>query len=385
MTGPSELPWRLFVAETVTGKIVRDVPFVGYPQWSYGINMSGALSVNVPIGPIDKADLRALLDYWRLSWGLSWGNYIWQCGPVVTYRYSDNDGPPVLNIGCPGIWGLFSTKRVVANPAWTGVNIAAADADTTLTNLSLHTIAKRLVQNDMTRSGTLPIVLPDDIAGTQERTYPGYDLAYVGERLSQLTQVIDGPEVEFRPEYTDSTRTAVQWRMRIGNPRLGNLGLPHAYDYCAALTNVDEDGDGSQMQFETWVRGNGMERSLLTGHYADPSLVASGWPKLENVDGSHTSATEQDTLDGWAQADVATYKRGMTKWAGRVRIDGTDGRGNVTGSPSLDTVSVGDSAYFQMRNHRWIPDGVYGQRILSVSSGGDLTTAELGLMEVTTS
>jgi hypothetical protein len=304
---------------------------------------------------------------------------------VVTYRYSDSDGPPTIDVGCSGIWALFSGKRVIANPAWTGTNIADATADVTLTDLSLHTIAKRLVQNDLTRNGNLPIVLPADIAGTSERTYPGYDLAYVGERLAQLTQVIDGPEVEFRPEYTDSTRTFVQWRMRIGNPRLGNLGLPHAFDYGRALTHVDEDGDGSQQQFETWVRGNGMERTLLTGHHADLSLVSSGWPKLENVDGGHTSATEQDTLDGWARADVDTYKRGMTQWAGRVRIDGTDGRGRRTGSPALNIVSAGDSAFFQVRDHRWIPDGVYGQRILSVSSGGDMTTALLGLMEVSTS
>jgi hypothetical protein len=349
-------PWRVFAADTVTGRVIEDVPFVGQPQWAYGLNMAGSLQITVPIGAIDKDRLRALVDYWRISWGISWGHHIWQCGPVVTRRFQDVDGPPVLNVGCAGIWSLFSNKRVLANPAWTGTNIADEAADTVLTGLSLHTIAKRLVQNDMTRSGALPIVLPDDILGTGERTYPGYDLAYVGERLAQLTQVIDGPEIEFRPEYTDSTRTAVRWRMRIGNPRLGDLGLPHAWDYCNALTHLDDDGDGSQQQMETWVRGNGMERSLLTGHYADTSLVAVGWPKLEAIDGNHTSATEQDT----------------------------DGRDNQTGSPSLDSVSVGDNAFFQLRDHRWLPDGVYGQRILSIASGGDLDTAVLGLMEVST-
>jgi hypothetical protein len=379
-----DIPWRLFAADTVTGRIIEDIPFVGYPQWTYGLNQAGSLQPKVPIGAIDKARLRALTDYWRISWGFAWGHHIWQCGPVVTRRFSDVDGPPVLDVGCAGIWSLFSTKRVLANPAWTGTNIADPDADTTLTGLSLHTIAKRLVQNDMTRNGTLPIVLPADITGTAERTFPGYDLAYVGERLGQLTQVIDGPEVEFRPEYTDSTRTAVQWRMRTGNPRLGDLGLPHAWDYHRALTHVDDDGDGSGQQFETWVRGNGMERSLLTGHHADLQLVGAGWPKLESVDGNHTSATEQSTLDGWAQADVETYRRGITKWSGRVRIDGTDGQGNMTGSPTMDSVSVGDNAFFQVRDHRWIADGVYGQRLLSVSSGGDLSTVQLGLMEVST-
>lgn len=377
-------PWRAFAADTVTGRIIEDLPFVGPPQWVYGINQSGSLQITVPIEAIGKGRLRALVDYWRTSWGISWGHHIWQCGPVVTYRYSDVEGPPTLSVGCSGIWNLFTSKRLLANSAWAGTNIAEEAADTILTGLTLHTIAKRLVQNDMTRSGALPIILPADITGTAERTFPGYDLAYVGERLAQLTQVIDGPEIEFRPEYTDSTRTAVQWRMRIGNPRLGDLGLPHAWDYGAALSHVDDDGDGSNQQFETWVRGNGMERVLLTGHYADTSLTAAGWPKLESVDGNHTSATEQATLDGWAQADVQTYRRGITKWSGRVRIDGTDGRDNQTGSPSLDNVSAGDNAFFQLANHRWLPDGVYGQRILSVSSGGDMETALLGLMEVST-
>lgn len=377
-----ELPWRLFVAETATGKIVRDLPFVGAPQWSYGLNMAGALAPKIPIGAISKDDLRAVLDYWRLSIGLSWGDHIWQCGPVVTYRYSDVDGPPVLDVGCAGIWSLFTQKRVIANPAWTGVSLAEEDADVALTNLSLHTIAKRLVQNDLTRNGNIPIVLPADITGTQERNFPGYDLAYVGERLSNLTQVIDGPEVEFRPEYTDSSRTYVQWRMRTGNPRLGNLGLPHTWDYGRALSHVDEDGDGSQQQFTSWVRGNGMERGLLIGHHADESLTDLGWPMLESVDGSHSSAIEQATLDGWAQANVETYRNGMNTWAARVRIDGTDGRGRHTGSPALDIVSAGDNATFSLRDHRWIPNGVYGQRILSISSGGDLVTAQLALQGV---
>ncbi|MGB3443897.1 MAG: hypothetical protein WBA97_34600 [Actinophytocola sp.] len=374
------LPWRLFAAETVTGRIIEDIPLVGTPQWNYGINQAGALQVTVPIGAIHKQTLRALLDYWRISWGLSWGSHIFQAGPVVTSRFNDAEGPPTLSVGAAGIWSLFTTKRVLANPAWVGTNLAAAEADVNLTSLSLHTIAKRLVQNDMTRNGSLPIVLPADIAGTAERTYPGYDMAYVGERLAQLTQVIDGPEVEFRPEYTDDTRTAIRWKMRIGNPRLGNLGLPHAWDYGrGALTHVDEDSDGSQQQFRVWARGNGMERSLLYGYHADTSLVAAGWPQLDGIDNDHSSATETATLNGWARADVETYRTPVVKLAARIRLDGRDGRGQATGSPAVSEVEVGDNAAFNVRDHRWLPDGEYGQRIIGVSSGGDFQTAQLTL------
>lgn len=398
MTGPAELssqllgitppgsaviPWRVFVAETVTGRIVEDVPFVGNPQWTYGLNVAGSLQITVPVGPLEKSDLRSLLDYWRLSWGIAYGSHILQCGPVVTHQYDDVDGPPVIQVGAAGIWALFSSKRVLANPAWAETNLAEAAADTNLTGLSLHTIAKRLVQNDMTRNGNLPIVLPADIAGVQEREYPGYDLAYVGERLANLTQVIDGPEVEFRPRYTSPARTHVEWELRIGNPRLGNLGLPHSYDYMiGALTHLGEDGDGSQQQFRTWARGNGMERGLLLGHYADLSLVTAGWPMLEHVDGDHTSATETVTLDGWAQADVQTYMRPIRTWSARIRLDGTNGRGEVTGSPTIAELETGDTGLFNVRNHRWFDDGTYGQRILAIGSGGDQTTALLTLQGV---
>jgi hypothetical protein len=376
------IPWRLFVAETVTGRIVEDVPLVGTPQWNYGVNQAGALQVTVPIGAIDKRTLRALLDYWRLSWGLAWGGHILQCGPVVTHKFSDVDGPPTLTVGAAGIWGLFTTKRVLANPAFVGTNLALETADTILTGLSLHTIAKRLVQNDMTRNGSLPVTLPSDIAGTAERTYPGYDLAYVGERINQLTQVIDGPEIEFRPEYTSDTRTAVRWKMRIGNPRLGNLGVPHAYDYGRALTHVDEDGDGSQQQFRTWTRGNGMERGLLLGHHADTSLVSAGWPRLDNLDNDHSSATDVATLNGWARADVETYRRPIIKLAAKVRLDGTNGRGEATGAPAVSELEVGDNGTFNIRDHRWIADGQYTQRIIAVNSGGDYETAQLTLQGV---
>lgn len=391
LAGPVGPGWRLFVASTVTGQIVGDVPFSGTPSWDSGINVTGRLEVQVPLGGgsaaeggIAKTDLWPYLDYWRWSWGLAYDAYICQCGPLVTYQFSDEAGPPTVRIGCTGLWGLFTNKRLLINPAWTaGTPITDTSADTVLTDLTLHSIARRLVSNDLTRNGSLPIVLPAEITGTETRTYPGYDLANVGERMQQLTQVINGPEIEFRPEYTDSTRRAVRWPMRIGNPRLGNLGLPHAFDYGRALTHLDIDADGSAQQFDTWVRGNGTERGLLTGRYTDTSLVAAGWPNLENVDNNHTSDIEPATMNGWAQADVQTYRTGMSLASATVRVDGSDGRGDqLSRSPSLDLIAAGDTATFTITGHRFVRDGTYAHRILGISSAQGLPYANLKLQEV---
>lgn len=378
------LGWRAFVVETVTGRIIADIPYIGVPRHTSGLNVTGDLNLTIPVGgnAITKDLLRSYLDPWRFSFGLSWGAHIFQCGPLVTYQSQTSGNIATVQIGCAGIWALFTLKRLLVNPAWAGADITAPEADTVLSGLSLHTIAKRLVENDLDRNGDLPIVLPTDIAGAESRTWPGYDLAYVGERLGQLTQGLDAPELEFRPRFTDQTQMAVEWPMRIGNPRLGDLGLPHAWEFNQALTNLDEAVDGSRQQFRSWVRGNGMERGLLTGVAEDTSLVDVGWPMLEAVDGSHTSTTELSELSGWAQANVLAYRSPVRTWSAEVRIDGTDGRNQTTGSPPISVVASGDTARIGVNGHPWIPDGLYGRRIIGIQSGQSAETVSLVLQAV---
>lgn len=379
-----ELPavaWRAFVADTKTGRVVGDLPYVGRPTWEFGVNLQGGGGLNIPIGgDMSAGDLQALLDPWRFSVGLAYGSFITQLGPLVTYGMQDQEGPVTIPVGITGLWGLLRGKRLLLNSAWAGTNPAEVAADLNLSGLSLHTIAKRLVESTLARlGGDLPVDLPADIVGTATREYPGYDLAFVGERLAQLTQVDGGPEIEFRPRFTDSSETAVRWEMRIGNPRLGQLGFPHAWDYGAALTHLDEDVDGSRQTFRRWERGNGMERQLLSGMASDTSLTSSGWPLLEDVGGDHTSATEQSTLDSWALAGVQTFRLPTKTWSAQIRVAGDDGLGRRTGSPALSELAAGDNARLSTAGHRWIPEGEFAVRVLGVSSGELPDTAKLTL------
>lgn len=371
---PPNLKYRLFVCETVTGRIIADLPYVDVPSWSYGINLTGSLDVRVPVDSVGKTELAQLLDFWRFSWGLAWGDLILQCGPVVSAAFDDR-GANLLSVSAAGIWELFTKKRLLANKDWNKATTPITDltADLNLTNLTLHDIARALVDNDLERWGSLPIVLPAaeaDPTAINVRNYPGYDMAYTGGRLGELTQVENGPEVEFRPRYTDTTRTFVEWPMRIGSPRLGNLSWAHSWSYGGAMPLLSVDHDGSRMLTEDWVRGNGMERATLFGHSADPILEDAGYPHLDNVNGDHTSATEQATLDGWAAAEMATYGKPLATLSGVVRMDGTDKEGRVTGSPPLTEVQAGDNAKLTVKDHRWLPDGETGQRIIQVASAG---------------
>lgn len=398
-----DIPWKVLVADTRTGRVVEpDLPYLDI-SYDYGINKAGGWSVTLPIddNTLTKQDIEELSDPWRFCIGVYLGNYIAQMGPLVAERFTDSKGLAKTEIAGSGIWDLFTRKRILAYGALaevTGASVTQWYSDVVFgpgpnspkgtpipaahLNVSLHTIAKRLIEVSMARpNGALPITLPSDIAGVSEREYPAYDLAYVGERLMQLTQVDSGPEVEFRPQFVDDTKAYARWEMRIGTPtaggRIGNLDTVHQWEYGNALTHLHFSRDGSDQTHTRFERGGGTERDLLVGYATDPTYGANGWPLLEDAGTEHSSATETATLDSWATAAVNTNKLAVTTWTAVVRVAGDNGMGYDTGSPPLNEFQVGDTAAFQVLGHRRIRDGRYKLRILSVSSGGSSESAVL--------
>ena len=387
-------PVQVHVFETRTGRVIGSVPFAGNPRWSNGVNVSPVWSVEVKLrgkaddGGLAPLDLEGITDPWRYSWAIAQGAQIWEAGPSIGETH-DGGASTMINGG--GIWKFLTDKRLLLNPGRADVRtVTGTDADVNFgpdgwvptsggpvlagnRNLSLHTIAKRIVQTICgAAGGDLPIVFPDDIAGDAQREYPGYDLATPGGRLQQLTQVDGGPEVQFTPEFVDPlTRQAIQWRMRIGNPYLGNLGYPHAWDQGKALISVPSySTDGGNVSTRDWERGNGMNRDLVTG-YADAPLNPSdpGALLIETVGGDHTSATEQPTLDAWATSAVATNGKPIPAMTVQVRTAGDDGSGNKTRSPHQAEVFCGDNGTFELRDDIRHPDGKYYGRIVGRASG----------------
>lgn len=387
------LSWRVIVADTRTGRVVEEnLPYLDSPRYEYGINIAGGWGVKLPIdgSSLSAQDIEALSDPWRFTIAVAYGNFIAQMGPLVGENYNDDDDLASTDVSGGGLWDYLTRKRLLVTGDVNGTTIKEWTADVVFgpgatspkgtpippanQNLSLHTIGKRLVEISMDRTnGQLPIVLPDDIAGTAEREYPGYDLAHLGERLMQITQVEDGPEMEFRPRFVDDTRQSLEWFHRIGTPaaggRIGNLDQLHKWEYRSALVKVHVVRDGSQQTHSRFERGAGMERDLLLGYASEPSYAEDfGWPLLEDVGSQHTSATEQATLNSWAAGAISTYQRPITTWTAEIRIDGTNGFGEKTDSPPLGEFSAGDTATFQMTGHRRIADGQYAVRILSVAN-----------------
>jgi hypothetical protein len=380
---------EVLIAETRTGRVVRrGLPLAGQPRFSTGINRIPSWSVPVKLGTaeLSNADLDGLTEGCRFSWVIAQGSHIWEAGPVLNESYTDSY---TTTISGTGLWGLLSNHRILANPARASLaGVAALDADVCFglgatssigsaipvanRNLSLHTIAKRIVQTIETAAGgDLPVVYPDDIAGTSVREYPGYDLASPGQRLLDLTGVEQGPEIEFRPEFTDETaKQAIQWRMRIGNPRLGTLTFPYRWDLGKALVSVGYSRDSTNKATRAFAPGNGMNRDMPIGYYDQPiNVLDPGDMLLEQVDENHRSATDLVTLSTWAQALVNANRSPIPTLVATVRIPGDDGSGRQTVSPAASTLFAGDNAVLQLKNHARLADGAYGVRITGFETG----------------
>lgn len=389
--------------ETRTGRVAAIVPFVGQPTWSRGLNSPGSWSVTVPLDTADISStlLDGITDPWRFSWAVCQGSKIWQAGPVVSESYQGGESTTFRG---GGLLKLLTDKRLLINPGRASLaGAASVDADVAFgptspnaigslvpaanQNLSLHTIAKRVCETiELAPGGDLPINYPADIAGTSERSYPGYDLAYVGKRLLELTQVIDGPEIEFTPEFVDSqSKQFIRWTMRIGNSRLGNLTFRHYWDDGKALINTMFDKDGSYRITRDFERGNGMNRDLVSGFADQPINSNPSDLLLENAGAEHTSALDPAVLNGWAAAVVASGRTGNPILTHLVRVPGDDGYGYQTRSPVLSEVEVGDNCTAVLTKHPRLPDGAYACRITDISSTptplvAQLTTQFLGMV-----
>lgn len=396
------LPYEVCVYSTRTGQVIGWLPFVGIPRWERGINIQGSWSVTVPLDNryVSKAQINSWVDpKWHWSFAICQGQTIYQAGPLVTEDFDDGENVTTFTGG--GLWRLLTDKRVLVNAGRTSVDVIKnIDADVAFgttavsdkggpipagnQNVSLHTIAKRLVENELAKpGGTLPVTLPADIAGTSIRTYQGPELASTGQRLFELTQVVNGPEMEFRGRFTDESRTFVVHDFLIGNPRLGRLDYAYGWATGKACVKLGFTSDGMNMADRDWDRGAGFDRNVITGFAENMDGVTTGSyqtrPLLEVVGTLHSNSDNVTELNGYAAADVADGRTAELVLKVEVTMTGGTGNGDLPPSPGFSLVSPGDTAYIRVRNHRRLPNAIYSVRVMRMGPG---QTSKTGVLTV---
>lgn len=374
----SSLPvvgWNCFVFDMITGAIVAELPLNADPQYSRLLNQPGNISVTVQIGgnSVSGANVRPYVGGFRYGLAISWGpppsGFIVQAGPIMTASFDDTEqGNSTLTIGAGGFWSYLNHLYQI-NSAWTGSLPITDNTANTAYSGSYHDIVIAMLTNALGLQ-TLPLTLPStDGLGGQTMGYYGYDLAMVGERLTQLVQLNQAPDIDFYPEFTDSAH--IGWTLLIGTPLVPSTNI--FFDYGSGLTSVTTDVDASNLCNYAWAKGNGTEAGLLYGVAENLSSLAGGWPRLDFVDATDTSETIQQNLTNLALADVVLYSQPVEVWTATVRADQY---------PVFGSYTPGSWVTLNMQNHPWIPNGEYTQRLLGLSQGQNAAEVVLALQAV---
>lgn len=361
--------YTALVYQTTTGRVLYDIDLVNDPTWAASLNGSDERwQLAAPL--TDRAastKVREWAERWYSSVAILWDGVVCQAGPITQNPELGvvNDLPVALVSG-KGFWENLN-QRVLHNNTWNpSTGITSTTADLTIVD-SLPNIARTIVDEatSMTvRAGSaLPVDLPAAIASdTNTRTYHGWETASAGQRLQELTQVENGPDVLFRPYVTTISGVRyVRHQMIVGNPYLLQAGDPPKFDLGASMVDVGVAGDSSPMITTAFVKGSGNEAGQLYGYATSADLTTKGWPLLDFVDSSHSSASDPSTLASWARADIAQFSRKFEQWKPVVLLDS---------DPKFGTYMPGHFGSYVINDHPWIPDGTYTSRILGYSSAG---------------
>lgn len=367
-----------WVGTLADGRLTSSVPVVS-SSWADVMDDAGPLQMVLALADPDVRVLNPYLIaeparcFMAIAYVDEQGTETWlQGGPVWTHSYDAEDGQ--LTIGGSGIWSYYDHRKVLPVLA---SGVSAASVTTTINGVSLGTVAKRLVQLAHTHThGSVPVVLPADLAGTSAQVYPGSDLSWVGDMLRNLTGVENGPEIRFTPRRRADDGRFIEWVMEVGTtaqPLLVQAGDDWRWDASAeqsSVVSLSVQRDGTGVAETTWAKGSGSDVGTLISHADDPTLLAAGFPLTELDLSGHESVTDLATLAGWARSGLAAAGRPVETWSVKVRRDEDPPLGSYRPGHRVQFIVGDDDPY--------LPSGTYATRVTGVT-GDDSADVTLQL------
>jgi hypothetical protein len=364
--------YTVYLCETVTGKNMGALE-CDVRSWTRELNGTDVATVVVPPGALTVAtrdNIRLYSTPQRMTLVIEWSNpgdtvgIPVFSGPILTRSWADS-----LTLNAVGIRSIFN-KRKALN--WT---LPYAAQVLSYTNMSLGSIAialGQLVTNNATKPGSsLPINWPVpevDADSTHTRNYYGYELKNVGDIWTDLTGVINGPDLDLQPVWADGSRSAINYNFRVGTDEQPQLFAAQQIVFDAAqpqssvksLTLLE---DASLLTTQRWANGSGISGASLMSMATSSTLTSAGYPLLE-TEVDYATVIDQVTLDAHTAGDLVTFDTSTIQWG--LTVD-------ATLPPLFGSYATGDHARVRVANHLWIPDGDYPMRIVSMS--GDNSTS----------
>ncbi|MFJ3030874.1 hypothetical protein ACIP5Z_02080 [Rothia terrae] len=351
--------WKVYALRTLTGEVGSCYDPVD-ANWTITLNKIEEFSVTIK--------KRALLNRERL-WFSPWGGGVLMtytdafgreepivAGPIIDYGYETVDE---ITFECAGIRSIFEHRTVEKNLEYK--------------DMTYGDIAWALVQHGMDKiGGQLPIIhgIPAE-SGRYQRTYEAWNLAnnQIDKRLTELSEVIMGPDIMFRPRWADDSHTRIQWVLMHGTSLSTNIPQQFTPDFDTTVPVADIGlpsiaSSAAMLTNRVWVTGAGEGEGIERVKAENFDTVRAGYPFLETV---QSNSDVKSSLSLQQKADGSLL-------AGRAMIDQVTFtlRANSRKHP-VTSYFVGDTANVTLEGWLNIPDGMRSMKILRAN--GDLSDA----------
>lgn len=358
---------RVLLHETRTGHPVVDLERTAW-DYDIGILTPDKLGITVPAYTprASSMDLAELLTPYKYSIALVdesvAGSRVVRASGPITMRppEDDRDGRTSFKVTARGpeiLWQYWHLRQYPGWPLIDGAGKPTGTYDLGFEAMALGTIIKKLVQEQQKWVGNeLPIVFEADRAGTRERLdYEAVEGKPLLEALDQIGERADGVEWDLHPVIDDLDHISYQLvtgtdddQIIVGtNALTWNLGGEHP-----DIRGWEPNDLIGELATDVIFHGGKGDDEVLLARASDPTLVAEGWPRLEVWDSSHSTVTQQATLQAWADGRVSPV-------ASRPRFEVRAER--AYGARHGDVVQIAS------QGHWYQPDGIQNRRLLSVN------------------
>lgn len=274
---------------------------------------------------------------------LSEGNHV-KSATVITERgYADNDG--VLTTRGEGI-NLFEQQRLTFGVANYG------DGDLSIVNRSYSGAVRAILQRMMQWGGLwpLPIDLPADGAGPYSKDVKRWDFYLIADLLAEIEA--EGQEIYRRPYFAG---TQLRFQTLVGSEivRGSSSDLPVSVRQ-SRVSNLRVTEDGSNQLTGAFAIGEGTEMDTVTGF---AWAMAGELSPVRDAAVQQKQTADVSALNRVAYAELAKRRNTRKEWAFDV----------VTRGLRADATAPGAVLNMDVRENTFIPDGLYGQRVMAVS------------------
>jgi len=375
---------RFFIGDLLTGRRIQNLNVLT-GAWTATLNAAGSISCTVSLrDPINRElGLAELAAVGKSFLACAEGKTILNAGPLWVHDYDDD--AQTLSFTAAGMWSYFDHRVLLpvlagrlptdptTNTRWTKVSVDPDDPWPVDTSKSYQGMVRGLVaQAQLETGGNVPVILPAEIPGSYERNYVGADVAMVGERIRQLTQVENGPDVRFPPRFT-ADMLGVEWPLLIGTPTQPLLFSPIDVTFRpsankSSVSKLKVNVDGTNLLNRGFASGGRQSGESVAAVATSTALLTAGFPALDGVDTSHQTISKDQTVTAYANELLLRGSKPIQKWSFTH---------NVSQEPFLGSFSEGDFANVRMHDNPYVTDGTHRMRITQISGDHTGNTVDL--------